>query len=212
MISLFNESHFRGLPVITQHGPLIEQYLERTYDTLYRTVAQHGKLFAIRIDLRFPRHYWPLEGQMLGNDFLTRFKNLLQSRIENSQSVAATRGTRVHPANLRCIWAREYDQGGGKPHFHVLILLNGHAYRSLGKFDPNGQNMMSRILEAWAAALGLACIDTRGLVHVPNNAQYHVDLRDADSMRELFYRASYLCKAWSKDFADGCHPFGASRT
>jgi len=32
------------------------------------------------------------------------------------------------------------------------------------------------------------------------------------SIAELFYRASYLCKAATKSYGNGCHGFGTSRT
>lgn len=211
-LRLFTGSRYNGLPVTTSHGPLVEQYLEKTYAILQRSLASHQRLFAIRIDLRFPRNYWPLEGQTLGNDYLTRFSESLKAKIDHDQRLARNKGTRVHPACLRRIWAREYRREEDKPHFHLVILLNGAAYNALGHFGSGNQNMMSRITEAWASALGLVSMDARGLVQIPESAQYHVDLRSTASLEALFFRASYLCKMKTKDFGEGLHPFGCSRS
>lgn len=212
MLTIFNATHFRGLLVMTSKGPLVEQYLERTFDTLHRALASHRKVFAIRVDLRFPLCYWPLDGQILGNDYITRFIASLEAKIQHHQKLSIKQGRRVHAASLRFIWAREYRRGEDKPHFHLLILLNGDAYRALGSFGPGSQSLASQITEAWASALGLACIDSHGLVHFPANAQYHVDARDTASVEALFYRTSYLCKVRSKVFDEHVHPFGCSRS
>jgi hypothetical protein len=205
----FNDTHYRGLKVDTSHGPLIEPYLERAHDTLCWALSQHRRLFAIRVDLRFPQIYWPLEGEVLGNEYLTRFIDSLDAKIQHRQRVAASQGCRIHEARLRYIWAREYSEEGQRPHYHILIILNGDAYNALGSFE--GPGLASRIREAWASALGMACIDANGLAHFPENPEYHVSDSFSQPFQELFFRVSYFCKAWSKNPFDGCYPFGHSR-
>src|SRR5690606_29710504 len=164
-----------------------------------------------RVDLRFPQAYWPLEGQVLGNDFICRFKRSLKAKIDYSQQCSKRKGHRVRPSGLRFVWCREYDQYGRKPHFHVLILLNRDAFNTLGCFDADRANLSSRITEAWASALGMDPLGCWTLAHIPEGAEYRVDGRNGEGLAELFKRASYLCKAESKSFTDGFHPFGGSR-
>ncbi|WP_439590338.1 YagK/YfjJ domain-containing protein [Hydrogenophaga sp.] len=73
------------------------------------------------------------------------------------------------------------------------------------------QNMANRIQEAWASALGLPLELTKGLVHFPENAVYRFDPESPPEAAAFFRRASYLCKATTKQFGLGHHGFGASR-
>ena len=76
--------------------------------------------------------------------------------------------------------------------------------------------MISRMQEAWASALGLPDDQVDGLVHIPRNAEYRVDryvrADDEDVLMDLFYRASYLCKAATKLYVDIHHGFGCSKS
>lgn len=211
MATPFYGKHYKGLPVITSHGPLIEEYLERAHITLFRSINQHRRLMVVRIELRFPQGYWPIEGCGLGNDYITRFTESLEAKILHSQHLARSRGSRVHSASLRRIWAREYRLDWCKPHFHVILLLNRDAYHVLGDYFSDISNLRSRIIEAWASALGMESIAVEGRVHFPQNAVYHVHADSPESIADCFYRVSYLCKARSKNFHDGFHSFGNSR-
>jgi hypothetical protein len=166
---------------------------------------------AVRFDLRFPGAYWPVEGGSLGNDYIKRFTESFEAKVLHGQHLARSRGARVHWTSFRRIWAREYGRDGCKPHFHFMLLLNRDAYYVLGGYSSDRSNLMSRISEAWASALGMEAYAARGLVYVPENSVYHVDSDNPDSIADCFYRASYLCKIYSKDFHDGFHPFGNSR-
>lgn len=211
MFTPFYSNQYKGLPVSIAHSPLIEEYLERTHSTLFRSLRQHPRLMVVRVDLRFPGAYWPVEGGSLGNDYIKRFTESLEAKILHSQHLARSRGSRVHSASLRRIWAREYRLDCCKPHFHLMLLLNRDAYHVLGDYSSNNSNLMSRIVEAWASALGMESIAAKGLVYIPDNATYHVDADNLDSIADCFQRASYLCKRYSKNFHDGFHPFGNSR-
>ncbi|MNC57648.1 hypothetical protein D3C75_1073260 [compost metagenome] len=100
----------------------------------------------------------------------------------------------------------------GKPHYHVLILLNRDAFTALGKFELRRENIFNRLVEGWASALRLSPDECNGLVHIPDNPTYHLDRDDGREQRELFFRASYLCKAATKAYGDGQHGFGYSRS
>ncbi|MNY72085.1 hypothetical protein D3C86_2105620 [compost metagenome] len=71
--------------------------------------------------------------------------------------------------------------------------------------------MRSRLEEAWASALGMPVGYVAGLVEVPQNPIYRVHYDDLGSQQDLFFRASYLCKAATKAYGDGQHAFGCSR-
>lgn len=206
----FSDTHFQGLPVL-RGFTMVRQYLESAHSTVMDALRDYPRLYAVRVDLRFPQTYWPLEGQVLGNDYISKFNRSLRAKIDYSQQCSESMGCRGRPTVPRYIWSREYDQYAFKPHFHVLLLLNRDSYHRLGRFDAAHGNLMSRITDAWASALGLEGIACQGLVHVPENAEYWVSRGDGVGLAELFQRVSYMCKAESKCFVDGCHPFGSSR-
>ena len=71
--------------------------------------------------------------------------------------------------------------------------------------------MYTRIHEAWGSALCTHPEDIQGLIHIPDNPNYEIIRGNDDSLREAFYRISYLCKLDSKDFGNRHHCFGFSR-
>jgi hypothetical protein len=118
-------------------------------------------------------------------------------------------GKYIHDSKVRYVWAREIGYLG-KPHYHVLILLNRDAFTALGKFELGRENIFNRLVEAWASALRLTLDECNGLVHIPDNPTYQLDRDDERELQELFFRASYLCKAATKVYGDGQHGFGCS--
>ncbi|UBM27059.1 inovirus Gp2 family protein [Pseudomonas sp. p1(2021b)] len=109
---------------------------------------------------------------------------------------------------------REVPQGG-RPHYHVLILLNRDAYYTVGRLGSERVNMISRMEESWASALGVSIEQVRGQMHIPDNAEYRVDREircgKVDELPALFYRASYLCKKATKSYGDRQRVFDTSR-
>ncbi len=47
-LSLYTERCYQGYQVYTRKGPLVRQYLERTFETIAHTLNQHPRTFAIR--------------------------------------------------------------------------------------------------------------------------------------------------------------------
>lgn len=196
-----------NLPVQVTRGPLIEQYLERLYGVIQEALMDNSRVFAVRVDLRFPAAYWPLEGEALGNDHIQRFWEALKYKLSRYEN----RGNRIHPTNLRYAWAREYKAGEAKPHFHLLILLNGHAFKTLGIFNSGGNSLASTITESWANALMLPEIEGKGLAHFPDNGKDLVHRGVEWELQKLFLKASYLTKAATKCFDDQFNSFRTSK-
>jgi len=110
-----------------------------------------------------------------------------------------------------------------KPHYHLLLLLNGDAYRGINSssFSPNGDyegnNLLHRIVRAWSRAIGWPQDAMRGLVHVAKDKltgkfyTYHFHRDDHAAFAEVFFGASYLCKVHSKPLAQRIHCFEGSR-
>jgi len=205
-----------GLPVQVYRGPLVVEWLERLRLGLLEQVAIHSRVFVLRIDLRFPTYYSLPEGQVYGNDYLDRFKRHLKRALE------ALPTNRNH--GLKLIAAREYDKEGCKPHFHVLLLLNGNAIRATGRWDLSSDNLYSRLHEAWSFSLGLESYEILGLIQFSGGDGYRIKGRrkakggvfflergDNNMFKDVFFAGSYLAKYATKNFHDGCHPFISSR-
>lgn len=199
---------YQQYPTIIGYGALIENYLEALHFTLQRALAEHPRTLAVRFDLRYPQ--WMTAGQLdFSNEVIKGFFKSLKAIIKHDRAGAA------HRTSVRYVWAREvgFDSCDGRPHFHVLLLLNRDAYRTLGSFDSQEENLYKRIRAAWARALGLPDELGSGLAHIPENPVYKLDRGDDQAYGDVFYRASYLCKQVTKDC--GCegryHSFGHSR-
>jgi hypothetical protein len=208
-LRLYCGPDFLGKPIQADKGPFVYEYLNRLNETVQRTLDQYSRVFAFRVDLRFPVGTQSPDcgytNEVVG-DFVASFK----AKIEHNRNKARQLNKHSHNSKVRYVWAREEGQGG-KPHYHLVILLNRDAFNALGYYTSDRNNIFSRLQQAWANALGVTVEEAAGLVHIPVNARYELDRDKPEKQADFFYRASYLCKAATKVFGDGQHGFGCSR-
>lgn len=204
---------YDGWPVMLAVGPFIREYLFRLKQTIYLALDQHSRVLAFRVDLRLPIGI-DLPDYVYTNEVISRFIDSFKAKIEHNRAKARQRNPYAHDSKVRYVWAREIGEMG-RPHYHLLILLNQDAYSKVGWLKSKASNINNRMKEAWASALGLSVDAVRGLVNIPSNAEYRIDRDvrpgDVDKLPALFYRASYLCKAATKSYGDNHHGFGCSR-
>jgi len=203
---------FEGFRLMGDKGPFIREYLSDLKHTIGLALAEYPRVLAFRVDLRLPLGV-ELPDYTYTNRVISRFFESVTKKIQYHQERVAERGY-SRGCKVRYVWSREIGQGG-RQHYHLLILLNRDAYYTIGRLGSDRVNMISRIEESWAGALGLPVDQVRGLVHIPKDAEYRVDResrRDGvDELPELFYRASYLCKRATKSYGDRQRGFGTSR-
>lgn len=201
---------FGSMPVLPGGRDMIEEYLCALHKVLRYALNEYGKVFAFRFDLRLPEvesESWAAGGNVV----VSRFIESLKSKIRHNRDVARKIYHRSHDTRLRYFWVREVGVTG-RVHYHFVALVNRNAFNWLGDFQvPGRSNMANRVFDAWASALGLPMEDVRELVHFPKFPAYSLDARDQSSVNEFFQRASYLCKADTKSYGNGCHGYGASR-
>ena len=114
---------------------------------------------------------------------------------------------------MRYAWAREIGPYSQRPHYHLVLILNRSAFKSLGNYsDPGAPGLYRTCLEAWASAIHQPYDLAEGLVSVVSDGQWHLNRIDQGPYREAFFAASYLCKARSKVFELGVHGFSCSRS
>mgnify|MGYP001545930723 CR=1 FL=1 len=206
---LHNESDFLGSPVIVDHGYLITNHLQRMHDCLCRSLECHSRICLMRFDLYVPAHVSTTV--LCSNVVITKFIASLRAKLEHAHSLSRNEGHRVHDAYMRHMWCREVS-GNGRLHYHVALTLNYAAYAFMGQFNLESRNMYTRIHEAWACALGMHVSDVPGYVHIPVNPTHQIVRGDEASFNDAFYRVSYFSKMETKEYGQGIHTFGCSRS
>lgn len=200
---------YRGLQVYQKKGPLIVNYLDRTYETIQRSLEHYPRTLALRVDLRFPQQTHPWwHGQE--NKVLQHFFDSFKAKIEHDRRRAKVCNRYAHDSIVRYIWSREQDTSSS-PHFHCLLLLNRDAYYALGDIRSMQENLVNRIRAAWGVALGLSWAESHPLVHFPKRGVYRLNRGDQAGFAKLFYRASYFTKEITKSYGNWVHAFDCSR-
>lgn len=208
-LRLHYDNTYQGLPVMHGKGPFIRGHLERLHSTMQRALDQHPRTFAFRVELKFPSSGM-LPCYAFTNEVISRFLESFKAKIEHGRRIARRSNRYAHSCTVRYVWVREIA-GSDRPHYHLVIFLNKDAYNTLGYFASEGRNIFNRLEEAWASALRLRRDAVAGLVHIPENATYYITRDGWQSQTDFFHRASYLCKAATKEYGDRQHSFGASR-
>lgn len=161
-LRLHYEDTFHNLPVLASDDrPLVTNYLESMEQVMTQAMEDYSRVFAFRVDLRFPYDY----DQDVSNNTIRRFLDSFTAKLEASEQRRRS-STRVQDNRVRYVWARE-QVSSDHPHYHLAILLNGHAYRRVGSYMAE-HGLARAIKEAWERALGLdKSADNAGLVLVP---------------------------------------------
>ncbi|TXH96988.1 MAG: inovirus Gp2 family protein [Rheinheimera sp.] len=205
---LWHYWQFQGLPVNLNYGPLIYDYLDGIHQTIISSLLHSPRTFAFRVDLRLPANF-----SVQDTAVISRFFASLKAQLDAADAKKEREGKRVHSHNLRYVWVREIGEYG-RPHYHVLVLLNKDRYRTLGSFDAEEGNLSARVTKAWASAVGLPLAQADGLVHFPPKPTYTLDPSDpgfTDVLKSLFFRVSYFAKEPTKFFDRAQRSYGASR-
>ena len=210
-LNLFTGDNYNGLPVLRCRGGLVVEYLDKIYNVIQHSLQKHSRIFAVRVDLHFPHYYHPIEQEVFSNHYLQSFVKAVRHRLRQYRVNKQRVGQRVHDVDFDYVWAREISAESDKPHFHLLLLFNGHAFNTLGSFTNEQESLYNRIGEAWAEALGIHVAEGARYVPFPVNGQYLLNSGRRKQLEELFHRASYLTKVETKDFDGGFHVFGGSR-
>ncbi|MGY2228157.1 inovirus Gp2 family protein [Pseudomonas tolaasii] len=210
-LHLHYDDTFEDLPVMVDKGPFVREYLSALKRTIELAMAEYPRVLAFRVDLRLPQ---AIDLSDYTNQIISDFFESFRRKIQYHQTKVRERNGYARGCKVRYVWSREFGQGG-KPHYHVLILLNGDAYYTVGRLRSERVNMISRMEEAWASALGLSVDQVRGVVHIPENPEYRIDRHvrsgDVGELPALFRRSSYLCKKATKSFGDRQRGFDTSR-
>lgn len=210
-LGLTYDEEFMGQPLMVAYRPFVVEQLEALHGVMCKALDAYRSVFAFRCDPRLPLHV-DASNANLSNEIVSRFVASLKAKIRHNRESAASTGRQVHDTDVRYFWVREVGDAG-RVHYHFVFFLNADAFRWLGDYDyeSNRSNTAKRVIEAWASALGMPVEATLGLVHFPDDSSYLLRRDDPASLRDFFWRASYLCKAETKSYGYGHHGYGASR-
>lgn len=209
--TLFLEPTYKSFPVQTHQGPLIEKYLQHLHRMFVSAMNEYSRLYVVRLDLRF-RAGDDLPDIARTNIPIKSFLASLKAKLDHKDLIKLKTRGRFNPHGMRYAWAREIGPDSQRPHYHLLLILNGDAYRALGNYrDPEQPGLYRSCQQAWASAIGQPFDLADGLVSVVPNGQWNLNRIDQEVFRDAFFAASYLCKARSKVFELGFHGFGGSR-
>lgn len=198
------------------YGELWEHYVIRIEETIGKALESHSRTLALRFDLRLP----DIDHENFGgtdSKAITRFFQSLKEQIHADLLRKKKNNKRSHPTSIRYAWAREFEQRGIKPHYHILLLLNKDTYCVPGKYDSELHNLAFMIKEAWCRALRLGedyLLRAHPLAHFPKDPFVWLDINKPDlneSYQILRHRSLYLAKVRSKHNEDGFRNFGTSQ-
>lgn len=201
-LRLINGSRYKEYSVQGTHGPLIANYLDKAIETVSLALDQHSKVFAFRIDLHFPSGFEQNDSST--NEHIRSFLGKLDAIIQ-----ADLRGGK-HSSKLRYVWVREVGKHQNI-HYHLAILLNGNAYSTVGNLSLDSENLFTRIVDAWARALGVKPQEITSCIHIPANTGYRLSRSSPETANAFIHRISYLCKSKTKQYGALSHSFGSSR-
>lgn len=196
-------SEYRGRYRLKGNHPMIQGYLEHIERVMHETTARFGRVTMIRVDLRFPS-WWDLEVypyQSCISEFNSKLNGLLIRR--NSE--------RAHSTFPRYLWCREFGDKSGRPHYHLAIMVSGHAYYPQRFYDTaSNHNIAGLISQAWLDTLGLWDLEGKGLAFFPQKCACSFSNRDPNSLIGAFRQLSYIAKVRTKRYGDGFRNFGYS--
>jgi hypothetical protein len=202
------------LPVMTERGPLIHEYLQNLYIVFHNAIADHTRVFVVRFDLRFPEDR-NVDDTEQSNRIMTSFIESLKAKNQSTLTQRAGR----HRCVVRYAYAREFSQTQARHHYHVVLLLNLNVYRTLGTIDYREERtLLWMIAEAWGSALQISPEEAVSRLHfawqgdeVPSYCLKPTQDGSYGQLAEAFYRASYLSKEETKHYGQRFRGFSTSR-
>jgi len=195
---IFITSDDTRMDVMTDKGPLLPDYLEDGYQVFKKAINAHKRVLVLRFDLQLPLGL-TLPADAETNKVIRRFLSSFQSKIDSHLK----RNDVKHKCPVRHIIAREIGTNSQRPHFHVMLLLNGNAFQNMGSREYEGKNNFWRIAEAWASALKIPPKEAAKRVQCTKKkiglTFYRLQPKDGYAQfYAAFYRMSYFCKAHTK--------------
>lgn len=184
-------------------------YQEAFHHVISNATEEFPRTLALRVDLRFPRHYQYGDS----NREVTRFIESLKAKLKVDSLRRNRRWGRNWNNRLRYVWVRETGEKNHRKHYHVLLLLNKDFYHGAGNYNAD-DSLYALIQQAWCSALGLDAEQYSGLANMTENGCFYLNRKLPNYMQqvtELLRRMDYMAKDHTKNYDDGYRSIGVSR-
>ena len=208
-LKITQSNYFMGVALHPYEKEFVIDYLKGFIPVMNYAIHQSGRVYMVRIDLRFPE-YFGLEHMGISNWAISDFFEVLREELSIRDTKKRMEGNRIHPHNLHYVWVREQAEAEHW-HYHAILMLNGHAYQNLGPYDGRNPDCLAFIIqEAWSIALNIYLHEALALVDFPRGCNFKLNPTDSDRA-EAIKRSSYLFKVKTKQHGRGYSLFGTSR-
>lgn len=191
---------FRGLPITTVHGPLIEKYLEEIMRVFDAAKMEFDSTLVVPLTLDFPTDYQEINKS--NNGIPIFFKEALAKKLKEVSLRYRHKGgkKKVH---FHDITATEVSFHGSI--VKMALFIDGSCIRKLGKLTSRKRNLAHCIQEAWYEVLETNAVTDPGLVkfgkthHIVNpESEFDMDGSFAKLIEVPFKELSVLARYYSK--------------
>lgn len=176
--------------------------IQRIQSCFQTAIQSHCKVFAVRLDIRFPQGFVH-DGT---NSAISALLHRLKAHYD------------YHKIDCRYVWAREQNISAA-PHYHLLLLLNGSNIQNGWGPCSLTTGLWGSILNTNAAGLINLCQPGPiGGIMIRRPTSHSLDAKQAGEVaqfettyREAYRWAAYLAKTYTKGNAPhGVREFGSS--
>ncbi|MBP6082889.1 MAG: inovirus Gp2 family protein [Providencia sp.] len=188
-----------------------QEYIQKIDSIIRKSLNNHSRISAIRIDLRFPD---VSTNHSDDSKSITRFFESLKAKIHADLIRKTHLWGRQCSSELHYVWVREIGEVNNKKHYHALLMVNKDIYKGLGNYSQEDICLGVLIQQAWCSAISTDYSENRYLVHFPENPTYWLDANSTEienQISTLNERSLYLAKHHTKHYGDGERSFGCSR-
>jgi hypothetical protein len=176
-----------GAPLVVFNYPQVVS------GVLHYAMADHVRLFVVRVDLCFPQRM--ALNQIPGNEVMGRFIKALRGRVNAHRQRVMREYSRACATRIRFAWVRIFAPYTNRPYYHLMLTFNRDAYRTLGNYRSNEDSLARCIQGAWTGALNVDFSSHRSLARFLKNGQY--EIINGGGAQQVMDSMMYLCKDYS---------------
>lgn len=197
--TLHYDTVFKGFHLHMANAPYIQEFLERLYIVMLRSLENHRRILAVKFDLHLPANANPYMQRNPITDFIDRVK----AGIASYQNSLKRQGKRVYPTEVEYV-AKIEQVGSDREHYHVVIFVNKDTFYKVGNLSCVDPTQLGQIIrQAWLKTHGLPIYSPAALFHTTNpvfRVLYGPLNANDETHKEAFLHYSYLCKEQSTKY------------
>ncbi len=175
---LTHASTFNRLLINSHPTPCCIEILNRLYERFYQCIERYSRVLFVRIDVHFPLHYNCDDPDKVFRLFMADY----------------ARERREEAGLKHYVW-RKHWKNGQLPHWHIVLLFNGHFTRNAHEHLSKAEKCWGRILGVPGAGGLINWCRPRQANHLPNGVLLERGSIVFNAyLAHCFYWASYLAQ------------------